>query len=178
MVNFYTYSEKEIDLENMNIDDIEIRDIAHALANINRFNGMTKVPFSVAQHSVFVAHLCRGPNEMQALLHDASEAYLGDVTIWLKRSQYLKDYLILESYIQNLIFEKFDCNLKLAQEVKYADKLMVQFEAIKGFKNFQFNDGYSRNITKTKRDKIGAWIPWSWQIAEVIFLDEFDRIKK
>ena len=60
-------------------DDIDICDIAHALACINRFTGHASVPYSVAQHSVMVSRLVRPPLWDAALLHDAAEAYLGDI---------------------------------------------------------------------------------------------------
>lgn len=68
-----------------------IDDIAHALAQINRFNGHTTRPYSVAEHSLLVADVAawRGASavvELAALLHDAHEAYVGDMpspTKWL-----------------------------------------------------------------------------------------------
>jgi hypothetical protein len=65
-------------------DHIRLGDIAHALARIPRFNGHTVEPWSVADHSRLVARLL--PDDapptlrLAALLHDAHEAYLGDIT--------------------------------------------------------------------------------------------------
>lgn len=58
---------------------VDLGDIAVALANLCRFTGHTKAFYSVAQHSLLCSILC--PVEMQfaALMHDAAEAYLGDV---------------------------------------------------------------------------------------------------
>src|SRR4051794_27255584 len=69
---------------------IEIRDIAHALGNLCRFGGHCRVFYSVAQHSCLVADLVerRGAGVEcvhWALLHDASEAYLGDLPHPVKR---------------------------------------------------------------------------------------------
>lgn len=79
-----TNSGIDVMLANPTPDMINIRDIAHHLALINRFNGATETPYAVAQHSVLVAdlllakkqpaHVCLG-----GLLHDAHEAYLGNV---------------------------------------------------------------------------------------------------
>ena len=57
--------------------------IAHALATNNRFNGHTPNPYSVAQHSMLVASLLPPDSSpellLQALMHDAAEAYISDV---------------------------------------------------------------------------------------------------
>lgn len=60
-------------------------EIAPALARIPRFNGHTIEPYSVAQHSVLCAEAAEdetGDPELAAhcLLHDAHEAYVGDLT--------------------------------------------------------------------------------------------------
>lgn len=84
-------SGKLLDLENPDPDLINIHDIAHALGFTARFQGHTKFFYSVAQHSVFVADLVKkngGALQTQhaALLHDAHEAYLGDIPTPLKRA--------------------------------------------------------------------------------------------
>ena len=62
----------------------DIREIAHALAQINRFTGHCKRPYSVAEHSVLVAGIAASEGasssaQLAALLHDAHEAYTGDM---------------------------------------------------------------------------------------------------
>lgn len=62
----------------------DLADVAHALALINRFNGHTKRPYSVAEHSLVVAELAALAGEavdvqFACLMHDAHEAYVGDV---------------------------------------------------------------------------------------------------
>lgn len=62
-----------------------IEEIAHALAQINRFTGHTKRPYSVAEHSLLVCSIAANEGaspmaQLAALLHDAHEAFTGDVS--------------------------------------------------------------------------------------------------
>ena len=79
-----TFTGKRIDVLRVQPDDVCIEDIAHSLALQCRFNGHTPRFYSVAEHSVRVSELCEkiGYNRetrLMALLHDAAEAYLGDI---------------------------------------------------------------------------------------------------
>ncbi len=67
-------------------EDVRLADIAHSLAMTCRFNGHAKFHYSVAQHSLFVADLLPEPLRIYGLLHDAHEAYTGDMTRPVKRS--------------------------------------------------------------------------------------------
>ena len=57
-------------------EDVSIEDIAHALTNLCRYNGHCRPFYSVAEHCVHVADLCRPELHYAALLHDAAEARL------------------------------------------------------------------------------------------------------
>lgn len=74
---YYTFGQEE-DL------DVTIDDIARSLSMIARFNGHVSKFYSVAQHSVLLSRLAPDDLKMAALLHDASEAYLGDIVAPLK----------------------------------------------------------------------------------------------
>lgn len=70
-------------------DQIKLGDIAQSLSRIQRFNGHTTVPVSVAQHSLLVEALIADDDyelRLAALLHDAHEAYLGDISSPMKRA--------------------------------------------------------------------------------------------
>lgn len=85
--------------------DYKIEHIAAALSKICRFSGHTKEFYSVAQHSVMCARLVPTEYALEALLHDASEAFLGDVTSPLK--SLLREYKQIEAATQQAIFNAF-----------------------------------------------------------------------
>lgn len=85
--------------------DFTLQDIAHGLARVCRFAGQSNRFYSVAEHSVHVARLVPVENARAALLHDASEAFIGDVTRPLKAL--LPDYRAIEQRVECAIFERF-----------------------------------------------------------------------
>ena len=85
-----THTGRHVDPLNVRAEDICLEDIAFALSNLCRFGGHVRF-YSVAEHCVRV---CRAaPPELQraALLHDAAEAYIGDIIRPLKRSIIVQD---------------------------------------------------------------------------------------
>jgi hypothetical protein len=80
-----TYAGRHVHILNPRPADIYIQDIAHALAHTCRFAGHTPAFYAVAQHSVLVSELLTPDLALWGLLHDASEAYLHDLTRPLKR---------------------------------------------------------------------------------------------
>jgi uncharacterized protein len=100
-----TYSGARFDLQAPAVELITLRDIAHALARIGRFCGAGDHIATVAQHCVHVSLLCPPAIARWALLHDASEAYLGDVSSPLK--SLLPEYRRLEEIWQHAISTRF-----------------------------------------------------------------------
>ena len=74
------YGGKIVDLANPSDYDVDINHIAIALSRQCRFNGNTRKFYSVAQHSLYVASLLPEDIKIYGLLHDAHEAFLGDIT--------------------------------------------------------------------------------------------------
>ena len=110
-------------------EDVDILDIAHALANVCRFGGHTKAFYSVAQHSVLVSRVVPAGQALAGLLHDATEAYIGDMIRPLKRN--LHEYRAAEARLEAAITERFvlPAGAFATPEVKYADNVVLATEA-------------------------------------------------
>lgn len=121
-----TYSGKYIDPFNPNPDDICIEDIAHALSNQCRFAGHTQRFYSVAQHSLFVMNVVHTKYKLQALMHDASEAYLLDIPTPIKMK--LPAYKAAEDGLMIAIAAKFGFDWPMSEYVKNADRYALEAE--------------------------------------------------
>lgn len=108
------------------LDDIRVIDIAHALGNCARFAGHSRAFYSVAQHSVLVSQIVPPEHALQALLHDAAEAYVGDMTSPLKRL--VPVFGRIEQRIWNVISRKFNVPATLSDEVRRADLVLLATE--------------------------------------------------
>ena len=124
-----TYSGRLLDLNNPKVEDIDIRDIAHSLSMICRFNGCVKQFYSVAEHSVRAYYLAKQKNKLEALLHDAVEAYIGDVTRPLK--SLLPEYRLIELKWSKVISEKFGIPVEKSPEIKRIDGVLQVTEFLK-----------------------------------------------
>jgi len=110
--------------------DFHLVDIAHALSNLCRFNGHAKRFYSVAQHSVHVAQLVRrlGGGQVDvahALLHDAAEAYMGDVPRPIKRD----DFKAAEQRLLDAIYSWAGLPTIVSPTVQLADDALLYMEA-------------------------------------------------
>lgn len=162
-----TYTGKLIDLSNFNEADVRLADISHALSIINRFTGHSKVPYSVAQHSVMVSRLTLPENALWGLLHDASEAYLGDVATPLKTL--LPGYRELEEHVQRTIGRVFGLKWPMPPDVKEADLRALMAE--------------KRDLIPCDHDwgidiepSCGPVNPYCWQQAKQMFEARFKEL--
>ena len=114
-------------------DQLDIEDIARALGNQCRFGGHCRVFYSVAQHSVIVSELVeRGGGDAEdvfaALMHDASEAYLGDMPHPIKhRSPLGAAFKAAEEHLQRAIGDRFRIRPDVPA-IKRADRALLATE--------------------------------------------------
>jgi len=112
---------------------IDIGDIARALGNLCRFGGHSRVFYSVAQHSVIVSELVeqRGgdvEDVFAALMHDAAEAYLGDMPHPIKhRSPLGAAFKAAEDQLEAVIRERFGIKADVP-EIKRVDRALLATE--------------------------------------------------
>jgi len=177
----FTYTGRHISPLRLRTEDVCIEDIAHGLALMNRFVGQTPRPISVAQHSVYVSRLCEshGPRvALQALLHDASEAYLGDMSKWVKGMPEMEGFRKAEAQAQMTIYESFGLSCLEHESIEEADRLMVRYEAYAswGAKMPLFLRPRYPVPTKEECERVGMWRPWTWLISEESFLNQFNAL--
>lgn len=109
----------EINIFTPTVEDIHIGDIVLGLSNKPHFSGMSKRFFSIAEHTLLVYKLVLQyleKNELShndkrgifkyALLHDAAEAYIGDMITPIKLR--FPQFKHLEAIWEKVIFEKFN----------------------------------------------------------------------
>lgn len=128
------------------VEDIDIDDIAHALAHQCRFSGHVRRHYSVAEHSV---HVSRVVEELlrstamttdplldstvtviqSSLLHDAAETYVVDLPRPIKRLPQMAPYREIEATVEKAIARRFGLWWPWHAFIKRADESMLGLEA-------------------------------------------------
>lgn len=107
---------------------LRVTDIAHALSHLCRFSGHVRKFYSVAEHSVLCSMIVPPEYALEALLHDAVEAVLGDVAAPLK--MLLPDYQRLEHRIETVLRAQLGQPPAKSKTVKAADLAMLAMEKV------------------------------------------------
>lgn len=138
-VRYAMHSGVLINIKNLKEEDLCLDDIAHHLSIIQRYGGALpiNISYSVAEHCVNITNyiICSGKyvhyraDELTvlargALMHDASEAYLGDMVSPIK--QHLPEYKKIENELTELINNKYNCHS--CDEIKFLDKNILYDE--------------------------------------------------
>ena len=115
---FQTHSGVEFHLLNPVPEEVVQEDLAHHLSQQCRFNGACNVFYSVAEHSVRVMRMSRADRELRLalLLHDAHEAYIGDLVRPMKVAMgedAMRRWDVIEGVIQMAIHQRFNLPLDL-----------------------------------------------------------------
>lgn len=122
--NFFNFASPEL-------SEYTIQDIARNLSHICRFTGSVNKFYGVSQHSIYVSLLLESWGypvdiQMAGLMHDASEAFLGDVASPLK--QLLPDYRKIEHKVESTIMKKYGISFPFEKVVKKADNAVFVAE--------------------------------------------------
>jgi|ADGO01.1.fsa_nt_gi Predicted hydrolases of HD superfamily len=121
-----TYGGVAYDVFDPHPDQINIFDIATALANTCRFNGHVKKFYSVAQHCVLLAEQAPPEIALQALLHDAAEAYIGDLIQPIKKHPGMETFRRAEELAELAICAHFALPYPLlTPEIKELDRRIL-----------------------------------------------------
>lgn len=162
-----TNSGQQIALLDPKPEMIHIEDIAHALSNICRFGGHTFLHYSVAQHSWAVSQIVPEQDALCGLLHDATEAYIGDMVSPLKHA--IPKFKEVEQRLWEVICEKFGLDNTMPASVKTADLIMLKTE-----RDFYIPPSVPwpclEGVSATKEVDI---TPWSHKEAYERFMERF-----
>jgi hypothetical protein len=152
-------------------EEIDVRDIAHALSMLCRYSGHCKNFYSVAEHCCHIYDWLPVEYKLEGLMHDASEAYLVDIPRPIK--PYLNNYYDLEKRIMAVIAMKYGFPGLMTERVKEADNRILRDER---YQNMM--------ITDVPDEEWGCPLPalditlkyWSPKRAEKEFLKRFKEI--
>lgn len=146
-----------------------IGDIAHALSHLCRFTGHCEPLYTVAEHSCRVADLCPPDERLAGLLHDASEAYLGDVASPLKHHPFFGEaYRDAERSLQRRIFEWFGLDENMPASVHHADLVLLATE-----KRDLMPSGPDWSMLNGVEPLKTRITPWGPRVARYQFLDRY-----
>lgn len=148
-----------------------IKDIAHALSHICRFGGHCPTFYSVAQHSVLASYAAPEGFEFEALMHDAHEAFVGDMVKPLKIL--LPAYAEIEDRIERAVRSRFGLPLEMSPEVKQVDLGMLASE-----QRSLLNNSDHWQLTRGVEAFRFRIVPWDPVIAKYAFLDRFNQLTK
>ncbi len=185
MINhIITYTGKVFNLLNPKPEMVCIEDIAHSLAYQCRYTGHTRQFYSVAQHCVLMAMNDDLPGDsLVKLLHDADEAYIGDIArpwknlLWLKdpTTGYFQTVRGFEREIQPIIGLALGVDLSHSTEVKESDIRMMATEVRDLMPEGFSAEEWSLDISNPVKEVINPWPPFT---SEMCFLELYNELRR
>ncbi len=167
-----TYTGRNLDLLNPDPKEIDIQDIAHHLAKLDRYNGAGHYHYSVGQHSLLVADALPKEYKLQGLLHDATEAYLGDVVSPLKKL--LPDYRKIEQGVMAAVCKRYDITFPRPNIIKRADQAVMAAEMLQVVKwpDLPKKQGLPEPPKGMKIEPMG------WKAVREVFIQRFKELHR
>lgn len=162
-------SGKTFDLLDPHGSEFDIEDIAHGLAHVCRYAGQCRAFFSVAEHSILVSKAVHD-FAFEALMHDAAEAFIGDITRPLK--QLLPDYKAIEAEVEAAITERFSLRPAARPIVKEADLRVLAAEQEQVMASGCASWAAEAGIIPAAV-KVQSYMP---QQAKALFLERFNQL--
>lgn len=156
-------------------EDIRIADIAHALSMICRYGGHTRWFYSVAEHSVLVSKMVPREYALEALLHDAAEAYVGDMIIPMKSHWTMTEFKRIEKLNDLTMRIKFGLPHEESAIVKQADTNIREIEWTTLMMPIPPEMGCYWDAEGT-RDPLVRLELWSPPLAEHKFLERYREL--
>jgi len=150
-------------------EDFDIEDIAHALSMLCRYGGHCLYFYSVAEHCVLMSCVAARENALWALMHDATEAYIGDMIRPLK--WHMPKFKEVEDVLMDHIAEVFGLSRPMPEEIKILDNSMLAMER----NHIMSKPPYSWELTE---DAPGGTSPFFWTPyeAETAFLNRYSDL--
>ena len=176
--SYITYDRK-LNLLRPDLIEVHMDDVFRTLPKINRFNGHTSEPYSVARHSISCVNAVIKEYKVRdttlliaTLLHDAPEAYIGDIVnplkdalSWRKVGARLGglEEILMTKFLALFNFTPSECDdLKdFAPLLKYIDKRMMVTEASVLTKH--------KLLPEIPRFDYSYVQPHTWQTDEYVF---------
>jgi hypothetical protein len=156
---------------------ISIKDIAHALSLNCRYNGHCKQFYSVAEHCVLMSENVPSEFALDALLHDAAEAYLTDIPGPFKHL--IKGFKELEEKVLRVIYDNFKLPFPKRSTlsiIKQADLIFLKIEQRDAMSIPPEKWGCLNGVEIWP--EFGALEFWKPLYAERYFLDAFYTLTK
>jgi hypothetical protein len=169
MSNIQTFSGGRFHFMRPETSVFDIVDIAHSLSRICRFTGHTNQFYSVAQHSVLVSDQVPADQALAGLMHDASEAFLGDVSSPLKAL--LPDYRAIEQTVVKEIASRFGLPVAMSADIHAADRRLLYTE-MRDLMPYPADDPYHAQALPS------VIVPMGMEAAFELFLSRFHSLAK